>query len=264
MNISPVSSLINYQTRQPCLTKYTHDSAAQNKNKVETSIYNTKGANVYFGSLAKAQDAFEAECIQILRKVRNHRCRMFDEYDITEMLGSLRKEQNPANKTNVLKEIFCLESEEYAEKPDKNFLKRVLNLTAGRPEDERFAILEFAQYEFTSAKEPIAAFASLPKEKQDKLVKLLKDIDNVNTINSESEYYNPEAMYDTFRTLVYAEDDLARIKGGEADTYKVNTYHTLKDDIEYFKNLTYPDENIKQRVIPTVEKILNYFLENIL
>lgn len=261
-SISPISAVKIYTLPQTRQINYAPNN--KNEQRIETSIYNTKGTNVYFGSLAKAQDAFEAECIQILRKVRNHRCRMFDEYDITEMLGSLKKEQNPENKTNVLKEIFCLECEEYGKKPDKNFLKRVLNLTAGRPEDDRFAILEFVQQELIYAKEPLAAFANLPKEKQDKLVKLLKDIDNVNTINSEAKYYNPESLYDTFRILVYAEDDLSKLKLADANAYKISTYHILKDDMEYFKNLTYPDENTKKEVLSVAENIQTYFLQNIL
>lgn len=268
MNIYPVSSVKNYQTTQAGRIESASSSDSRNEKFFETSIYNTKGTNVYFGSLAKAQDAFEAECIQILRKVREHRCRKFDEFDITDMLGSLRKEQNPENKTNVLKEIFSLESEEYGKSPDRKFLKRVLNLTAGRPEDERFAILEFAQNELNIAAKPLEAFAALPVEKQDKLVKLLKDINDVNETGWHgekiSEYYNPESLYDTFRTVVYAEDDIAKLGTDAANTCKVETYHILKDDMEYYKNSTYTDENLKQRVISTAENIYKYFLEHVL
>lgn len=268
MNISSISPLMNCQTQPPCRLKCAVNSDARNEKRLETSIYNSKGTNVYFGSLARAQDAFEAECIQILRKVREHRCRKFDEFDITEMLGSLRKEQNPENKTNVLKEIFSLECEEAGKSPDRKFLKRVLNLTSGRPEDERFAILEFAQNELNIATKPLETFAALPAEKQDKLVKLLKDINNVNDTSWHggvvSEYYNSDSLYDSFRTLVYAEDDIAKLGTDAANTRKVDAYHILKDDMEYYKNSTYPDENVKRRVLSAAENIYEYFLENVL
>lgn len=184
------------------------------------------------------------------------------------MLDSLRKEQDSTNKEGVLKEVFLIESEDAGKTPPKDFLKRALRLTAGRPEDERFAILEFAQHELNNATKPLEAFAALPVEKQDKLVKILKDINKIDDATfstmDEPPYQNIDSVYDLFRVLVYAEDDLSKLSGSAANKYKIDTYHMLRDDMEYFNNQSYPGENIRNKVNATVKNIYEYFLDNIL
>lgn len=245
------------------------NSGVSSPYQVETSLYDLKGGNVYFGALVKPHNSIEADCIQFLRKIRENRCRKFTEPDIDDMLQSLNKEKNSEEKVNVLKEIFCLECDEYGKTPNKNFLKQTLDLISGRKEDDRFAILAFAQHELNNAVKPLEPFYSLPAEKQNKLINILKDINNVTDMGYQgmlnSSDYNLEALYDTFRILVYAEDDLAKLSKQEAvNTYKVETFHTLKDSIEYFKSYNYPNENIKQKVKAAVDNIQQYFLENIL
>ena len=117
---------------------------------IDVSLYNSKGVRIPFCGLVKGADFIEENCINFLRKIRENRCRKFDEYDIKEMLETLRKEKNSSDRESVLKEVFCIESEDFGKTPPKDFLKRALRLTAGRPEDERFAILEFAQHELNS------------------------------------------------------------------------------------------------------------------
>lgn len=103
---------------------------------------------------------------------------------------------------------------------------------------------------------------------KNKLVKILKDINDIN----EMPYSNPmtsveqnlDSVYDLFRVLVYAEDDLSKLSGSAADKYKIDTYHMLRDDMEYFNNQSYPGENIRNKVNATVKNIYEYFLDNIL
>lgn len=238
------------------------------ENRIDVSLYNQKGLAVPFCGLVKGADYIEENCINFLRKIRESRRRKFDEYDIKEMLDSLRKEQDSTNKEGVLKEVFLIESEDAGKTPPKDFIKRTLKLTAGRPEGERFAILEFAQYELNNATKPLEAFAALPVEKQDKLVKILKDINKIDDATfstmDEPPYQNIDSVYDFFRVLVYAEDDLAKLSKAEANTYKVDTYHLIKDDLEFFKKQNYPNENIKKKVNTVTQNIYNYFMENIL
>lgn len=243
-------------------------NAAAGSSNVETSIYKQKGVNIPFCGLAKGADIFEENCINFLRKIRQGRCRKFDEYDIKEMLKSLRQEKDSSNKESVLKEIFCLEPDELTAAPSKDLLKRTLKLTAGRGEDERFAILEFAQHELNYATKPLEAFSNLPAEKQDKLIKILKDINDINDVSypnhGEITNQNLDEVYDFFRTLVYSEDDLSKLSGPAADRYKIDTYHLIKDDIEYFKKQDYKNENVRNKVNTVIQNIHNYFLENIL
>lgn len=238
--------------------------------QVDVSLYDTKGISIPFCGLAKGADFVEESCIKMLRKVRESRFRKFDEYDISDMIKSLRKEDNSEDKVTLLKEVFCLESSEDGKLPDKNIIKNVLDVIAGRPQDERFAVLEFSQYEINNATRPMEAFCSLPKLTQDKLIDILKNIEKLcitNDMNSEQKTSVPkvlEALYDTFRVIVYAEDDLSKLKPAQINDYKVQTFHLLKDNVKYFENIAYPNEKTKLTVKNIVEDINKYFIENIL
>ena len=238
--------------------------------QVEVSLYNNKGVSVPFCGITKGADFVEENCIRMIRKVRENRCRKFDESDIKDMIISLRKEKNADNKEGLLKEVFCLESCDDCKLPNKSIIKNVLNVIAGRPQDERFAVLEFSQYEINNATKPMEAFCSLPKAKQDKLIGILKNIESLNTtpvLGEKSGMLDSnvsDALYDSFRVLVYAEDDLSKLKPEQINDYKVKTFHLLKSDCEYFENLTYPDKKSKLNVKNIVEGINKYFIENIL
>ena len=235
---------------------------------VDVSLYKQSGLSVAFCGLVRGADYAEENCIRFLRKIRENRRRKFDEQDIKEMLGYLKREKEPDNKENVLREVFCLESESDVKLPSKDFLKRALKLITGRPEDERFAVLEFAQHELNCAVKPLEAFSNISEQKQNKLIKILKNINELNDIPySAAEpalVVESESLYDLFRVLVYAEDDLAKLSKAEANTYKVDTYHLIKDDLEFFKKQNYPNENIKKKVNTVTQNIYNYFMENIL
>ena len=235
---------------------------------VETSIYNTKSSNVWFGGVLRFKNPLEEECAQFLRKVREKRCRKFTDFDISEMLNSLQKENEPSNRKTLLEEIFYIKPVQSGNVPDSAFYKRLLNMISGRPEDERYSILEFAQYEFDRVKNPILSLSKLPEDKQNKLVKILKKINDVDYMYCENsgkcKRYNPEVLYDIFRTLVSAEEDLVKLGKQEADSYKIETFHILKSDREYLKKIPCSDVNVKQKEKIAFDSMMEYLLENIL
>lgn len=254
-----------------CQAFLSQDKPVKNTEKttpVDVSLYKQSGLPVAFCGLVKGADYAEENCIRFLRKIRENRRRKFDEQDIKEMLGYLKREKDPDNKENVLREVFYLESESDIKLPSKDFLKRALKLITGRPEDERFAVLEFAQHELNCAVKPLEAFSNISEQKQNKLIKILKNINELNDIPYSAAEPAPavesESLYDLFRVLVYAEDDISRLSGAASDKYKIDTYHLLREDLKYFQNREYPAVNIKNKVNSIAADIYNYFLDNIL
>lgn len=263
---------INSVSTEPKYTTFSNKNSTKPQEVscgIQTSIYNTRGANIWFGSLAKAQNVIEAECIQMLRKIRENRYRKFAEDDIQTIINDLRKVQNPNEKQHVLEEVLKVEDETSGLKPDKKIIKQLISINSGRPEDERFAILEFAENELQNATEPLKAFVNLPKEKQDKLVKILQKIDDINeqnlykSDNTRNETVN--SLYDLFRVLVYTEDDLSKNTIKNTDKYKIDQLKLLQNDLKYFENYNGYNNNIsKEKVTTTANQIYNYFLENII
>lgn len=245
------------------------NSEAPNYNtNIETSIYNEKGLNVSFGCLAKGQDAVEETCIRLLRKVREGRRRKFAEDDIMEIINDLRGIGKKQDKQNILEEILTLEDENTGSKADKKVIKNVIKLISGKPEDERYGVLEYAMNDLKNGVEPLEAFANLPKEKQDKLIKILSKINDVNEkelfISEKAKDETLDSLYDYFRVVLYADDDLSRLDISKADAYKIDKVNLLNQDRKYFNNLnSYSSTSAKQKIITVTNKVLDYFLDNI-
>lgn len=244
------------------------DNKPQNNN-IETSIYKQKGVNIPFCGLAKGADEIEDACIKTLRKVRENRCRKYTENDIQEVLTSLRQIKKPEEKQHVLEEILQIEDEESGRKLDKNFIKNIININANRPEQDRFAVLEFAQYELSNAAEPLTSFSKLKKEQQEKLIPILKAIDNIDSLktfkNHQDRNDTISELYDTFRIPVYAHEDLARLGGSEANDYKTEYLKILYNEKNQMKEKDIFTNNYeKYKVSSITENIFNYFMENIL
>ncbi len=238
-------------------------------NSIQKSLYTQKGVYIPFCGLAKGQDFIEETCIHMLRKVREHRFRKFDENDIREIITSLKKVPTPEEKPHIIQEALILKDESTGENPPKSFVKKVINLIAGKPEDDRFAILEFAQQELNKATHPLFEFSQIPENNQTKLIKILKKINNTNETalykNSEAQSETVDSIYDIFRTVVYAHNDLHKMNTNNANSYKLETLKLLYDDKKYMKNLnTYSNENAKIKIIEITDNIINYFIENIL
>ena len=162
-----------------------------------------------------------------------------------------------------------IENPETGEQPSKNFIKKVIKLTAEKPEAERFALLEFAQSELKTAAAPLEVFSQLPEDKQTKLTKILKEINNANDkelYKSKDDWIETiDSAYDIFRTAVYAHDDISRLDARDADAYKIKTLKMLYSDKNYMQNLdVYSCDNAREKIVSIAKNVINYFCENIL
>lgn len=220
------------------------------ENNIQTSIYNQKGVNLPFCGLFKATNMFEQNCAVLLRKQKDGRCRKFTEFDINDIITSLRNANNPNNMEKFLNDIlYALEESQC----DKQSFKRIIKLIAGKSDDELYTVLAFADHELKNAAEPLKAFLELSTEKREKLMPLLERISAVDTSEETS-----SALYDTFRTLVYAYDDMPKLNGNSLNKYKIDTCNMLKDNIGYFENKS------DEKAITIAKDIYRYFTDNMI
>ncbi len=229
---------------------------------IQTSLYNTRGMNVYFGSLAKGVDFIENECIDILRSARNGRCRRFAENDIQDIVNSLKYVAQPENKPYILQELLMIGDS--GKLPDNKLFKRLVALTANRPENERFAILEFAANELENATKPMEVFSKLPFKTQNNLTDLLCKIDYVNDSglykSDEARALTVNSLYDTFRVPLYAHEDMDKLPREFRILPKKENLKILDDDLKFYeKQDVYKDEFSRQKVLYAVECIRDYF-----
>ena len=264
---------LNIQKRiysKPSATSYPAKQKISEKSRgLQKSLYNEKGVYIPFCGLAKGQDFIEETCISLLRKARENRCRKFTEDDIREILTDLRKTKSPEEKPHIIQEALTIENPETGEQPSKNFIKNVIKLTAGSHEAERFAILEFAQNELKTAAAPLETFLQLPEDKQSKLTKILKEINDANATElyktEDTRIETIDSAYDIFRTAVYAHDDISRLGTHDADAYKIKTLKMLYSDKNYMQNLdVYSCDNAREKIVSIAQNVINYFFENIL
>lgn len=242
---------------------------------IQTSLYNQKGLNVSFGCIAKGIDEAEEICIKMLRKARQPKLtngrgaapRKFDEDDIKEIISSLRKIENPDDKKHIIEEVLLIEDEANGLKPDKHIIKKLVKLVADKPELERFALLEYAENDLKTVIEPLNAFIRLPKEKQNGLINILKDITDVNeeklfkTKNAKDETI--DTLYEHFREVLYTDEQLA-LNPAKAKDIKLQTVDLLTEDIKYFINGEdkYSDPTAQNKVVKVAHDVLNYFVSN--
>lgn len=265
MHVGKVENINNnYRIKHDNVSKVNVDCSKS----VDKSLYNTPGMNVYFCGLAKGLDVIEENCIKMLRKAREGRCRKFDEYDIRDILISLRKGKNPEQKSEILRDFLFYEDANGV-KPDKKLFKQVIDIASDKSESERFALMEYLQNESENVIKPFEAFAKLPKNNQDKLVKILQKIDDVNdkylfkSDDCRQKIIND--LYDTFRVPVFAHDDLTTLKGAEADSCIVQALKLLREDLKcYERSDDFYDNAAKDKIVSIVKDIYNYTLENLL
>lgn len=244
---SITSNLINYYSGS---SKPVVSNINSSDNSVQTSIYNDKGVTLPFCGMFKSLNSVEESCAKFLRKQREGRCRKFSEFDINDIMISLRKEKNPNTMEKFLNDITeALDGTDC----DRNTYKRIINLTAGKSDDEQYVLLAFADHELKNASEPLKAFTELSAEKREKLVPFLQKI-----YTSEASEETTSALYDTFRTLVYAYEDMAKLNGAALNNYKVDTCKMLRENIEYFEKQ--PDKN----AVSIAKEIYHYFTDNMI
>lgn len=267
------------------LYAYITDKTNSNKQKqsttpssenIQTSIYNQKGVQIPFCGIAKGIDEAENLCIKLLRGERIQKLtrsrgaspRKFDEYDIKEILTILKKTENPEDKPHIIEEVLQLENETNGIKPDKDIIKNVIKLISGKPEAERYGILEYTMNDLKNGVKPIEELSKLPEEKQNKLVKILKNISDINEhelfVSEKAKDETLDSLYDTFRIALYAEDDLSKLDISQANAYKLDKINILNQDRKYFNDLpNYSTQEAKEKIISVSNSILNYFLDNI-
>lgn len=259
MNVNPINLNKNVNASK---SQRAEKPVSSFEPEIQTSLYNTKGANVYFGSLAKGADVMEEQCVKILRAARDGMKRRFAENDIEDIVKSLRVVKNPEEKPEILQEIVALD--EGIPIPDKKLFKNIIRQIADKPENERFAILEFAGNEIENAAKPMEIFSKLPYRTQNNLTKLLCQIDDVN----DNRLYKSESareavmnsLYDTFRVPLYAHEDLDKIDRAFRGRAKRENLEMLNADLNYYENLdAYKDELAKLKVLSVVENIRDYF-----
>lgn len=245
MKISNINqNLINYNYQNSQVSTPVYE------NNIQTSIYNQKGVTLPFGARFKPTNPFEGDYVQMLKKIKDGTHQKFLQDDICEIMTSLKAEKQPEEMKRFFGDlIYALEDIEY----DKHFFKRLIKLLAGKSEDDKYTILAFADHELKNAVEPLKAFVELPADKQKKLMPLLEKIHI-----TEAPEDTTEALYDTFRTLVYAEEDMAKLKGDALNKYKIDTCRILRDNIEYFENQR--DNNS----VSIAKDIYHYFTDNMI
>jgi len=72
---------------------------------IQTSIYSQKGLTLPFCGIFKGANMFEDNCVVLLRKMREGRCRKFTELDISDIVTSLRQEKNSQKIEKFLQDI---------------------------------------------------------------------------------------------------------------------------------------------------------------
>lgn len=273
---------INIQTPQKTENTLAQAESSARESSIETSVYNQKGVQLPFCGLWSMSGRFEQECIDLLNSARNGKLKKFTKADIDQILKILSKEPNTSERPNILKEAFCLTWDETipdgvkkidfydinCEPIPNKFFKKFLKLVSGRDERDRLALLEFTKYELDNdATEPIGAFLQLPESRKQELIPFLRRITDLNT----PDFFDPKPngiecagdLYDYFRSLVYALDDLSHTRRAaskrEIKEELINI--TIKDD--YFEKLQYPDEKTREDVLKLIKDMNDYVLERI-
>ena len=242
--------------------------AANYESGIQTSLYKTKGMNVYFGSLVKGADLIENQCIDILRAARDGVKRRFAENDIEDILVNLKPVKNPKEKPEILQQVLALDGEFSGVVPDRKMFKNLVGLISEKPEHVRYAILQFAENELQNSTKPMETFMKLPYRVQNDLTKLLVTIDDVNNDflfkNDNARASAVDALYDTFRVALYAHDDMADVEKIFRGSYKRKNLELLKSDYAYYDRFDgYKSDDAKRLVLDVVDEITGYFEKNI-
>lgn len=255
-------NVLNNSNKLPVLNR---DNSQTNR-EFQTSLYNTKGLQVYFKGLVRGVSVAEDLCISLLRNAKNGPYRRFSEDDIQNIITSLKKVEDSGSKIDITYEVLELDESRLDKLPDPKFINKLIKLLADKPQDDHFAILEFAQNDLQKSVKPMEAFFNLPEKKQDDLLVFLRKIDELN----DNKFYKSnkareaavDSLYDTFKILLYGHEDFNKIHSQTA--LKTENLEILNADKDYYKNLknTYRDNKSKDKVISLVNEMTDYFKTN--
>lgn len=219
------------------------------ENRIQTSIYNKNGLTLPFGACRfKPLNICEENCVVMLRKIKDGTRQRFLQGDVNEIMASLRQEKDPEVMQKFLGDLIGALQETQC---SKESFKHIVKLTAGKSYDEQDVLLGFVDHELKNAVEPLKSFTELSAESKEALMPFLKRISCLNSSEGTT-----EALYDTFRTLVYAEEDMSKLSGDALNKYKIDTCRMFKDNLEYF-------EKAQDTQATSVAKdIYYYFVDN--
>ena len=286
MNIDKINTPnLKPQSIQTTEVQNTQVETATCENQIETSLYNQKGVQIPFKGFfwTKHTQKIENECIELLAGARNGRYKLFTPSEAKKILTTLEQETNELERPNIIKEVFALSWDDTiptagakidlynidGEPISRNFVQKLIKLNAGRSENDRLAIIEFARYELDNgATEPLGAFFKLSEERIQELTPFLRRIADINYEDAGSdEIYqkNVPELYDHFRCLVYGIDDLSK-PGSRLSKQKIKDelLEVINGDIDFFKKHDYPSEENKQKILELLKDMNEYAMERIL
>ena len=259
---------VELQTQQSELLKACQakpQSAMQEEvSSIEKSLYNTKGSNVYFCGMVKCLNQAEEVLADGLRAIKENGRKKFNEHDVRDIMEALRKNSKAEDKEEVLIMSKSLLDPDWGLEVDNKTFKRVVGALANRTEEERYAILEFAQYEARNATNPMNTFTKLPKETQDELTGFLHDIKELRYgdlfADNELDPEMGDGLYDLFKVAMYAHEDLPKLSAAQAKLYKQEQMEIIASDIEYLQKYDqYKTPEQKEKVVQFAKNIHEYF-----
>lgn len=246
--------------------------------ELEKSIYNSKGSNVYFCGLVRGLSQFEEVIADGFRSFMENGKRKFNEHDIRDIMDAVKKAKTPEEKRFMLDATAALLDVESKIKLDDKVVKNVMNSVDNadvkkalkaieqRPEEECYAILDFANYEFRNATDPLTSFINLPKSTQDEMVLFLQKIkavgDGSPMSTSELSVEASDNLYDLFKVVMYAHEDLPKLNPAERQKYLLEQLDVIGGDIRSaMKNYEIEAPETRKQIVDLEKEMLYYFTD---
>ncbi len=246
---------------------------------VDKSIYNSKGSSVYFCGLVRGLSRVEEDIANELRQFMVDGKRKFNEHSIRDFMEHIQKAKTTEDKKFMREALDALLLDEENQMKymsdgrvvrnvfndyEPKDLNKVLKSFVDRSEEDKFALLDFAEYELRNATDPMTSFNNLPRKTQDDLLKLIHKVKDLhygdmmadNGLDTEA----CDGLYDLFKVAMYAHEDLSKLSAVEAKLYKQEQLEIIRSDIDYWQKCDkFADEKQKQKTIAFAKDVLNYF-----
>lgn len=257
MRVENISLIQNRNFNQPPAPQVKALDGGQVSSAPQTSIYKQKGVTIPFGMWAKGANEAEEACIKMFRKVREHRCRKYDEFQITDFMKELHETPPENNIQNIVKEFFMtykICNEEFGAElahpvPDARMVKNYLKVAKNFNDDERLGLIGFTQHELCcGATQPLEALANAAPEQQRHFVKIMNDISFEACDSGKS-----EVLYDDLRHVIYAAEDLPQLDAKAKLQYLSDVqadYKTLKTS-----------QGLEQKVVDIAKEIVDTMMD---
>lgn len=215
MRVNNISLIQNRPSSQSSALQVASSQGGESSSALEASIYEQKGVTIPFGMWNKGANGIEDACIKMFRKVREHRSRKYDEFQIADFMKELHETPPEYNLQNIVKEFFATYKvchEEFGAElshpvPDAKLVKNYLKIAKNFNEDERLGLIGFMQHELCcGATKPLEALANATPAHQWNFVTIMNDI----SCKVHKQEYS-ERLYDDLRHVIYAAEDFPRL-----------------------------------------------------